>query len=97
MEKYVPKPIDTSYIELPDEITDLIEKIAENVHEVWAKSRMDEGWTWGKERDDKAKRHPCLVAYEDLPETEKEYDRNTSLGTLKMIMNLGFRIENNKL
>ena len=71
--------------------------MAKNVHEVWAKSRMDEGWTWGKERDDKAKRHPCLVAYEDLPETEKEYDRNTALGTLKMIMKLGFRIENNKL
>ena len=95
--KYIPQPIDTNDVILPDSLRPLVETMAKNVHEVWAKSRMDEGWTWGKERDDKAKRHPCLVAYEDLPETEKEYDRNTALGTLKMIMKLGFRIENNKL
>lgn len=95
--KYIPQPIDTNDVTLPESLRPLVETMAKNVHEVWAKSRMDEGWTWGKERDDKAKRHPCLVAYEDLPETEKEYDRNTALGTLKMIMKLGFRIENNKL
>ena len=95
--KYIPQPIDTNDVTLPESLRPLVETMAKNVHEVWAKPRMDEGWTWGKERDDKAKGHPCLVAYEDLPETEKEYDRNTALGTLKMIMKLGFRIENNKL
>lgn len=28
-----------------------------------------------------------------LPEEEKEYDRNTSIGTLKLIMKLGFTIK----
>ena len=38
------------------------------------------------------KTHPCLVPYEELPECEKEYDRNTSIETLKLIMKLGFKI-----
>lgn len=44
-----------------------------------------------------AKTHPCLVPYEDLPEEEREYDRNTSVGTLKLIMKLGFTIKKYKV
>ena len=89
---YIPKPIDTTGVALPKELNDLAEEIAKNVHEVWSEGRMTEGWTYGEERDDAKKHHPCLVPYEDLTETEKEYDRNTSQETLKLIMKLGFRI-----
>lgn len=90
--KYTPTPIDTSDVELLPELLSLAEAIAENVHEVWAKSRMDEGWTYGTQRDEKSKETPCLVPYNELPESEKTYDRNTSLETLKLIMKLGFKI-----
>ena len=70
----------------------LIEQMAKNVHEVWAQSRMEQGWTYGEKRDDTLKTHPCLVAYEDLPEIEKAYDRDIALGTLKLISKLGFKI-----
>lgn len=93
-EKYIPQPIDTNGVALPDELMPLVEKMAKNVHEVWAETRIAQGWTYGEKRDDEKKTHPCLIAYEDLPEEEKEYDRNTCLGTLKLIMKLGFRIEN---
>ena len=89
---YVPQPMDTSDIQLPKELDVLIEQMAKNVHEVWAQSRMDQGWTYGEKRDDTLKTHPCLVAYEDLPEIEKAYDRDTALGTLKLISKLGFKI-----
>lgn len=89
---YIPQPIDTNDIKLPVELEDLVEKMAKNVHEVWAETRLNQGWTYGEQRDDKKKTHPCLVPYEDLPEEEKEYDRNTSIGTLKLIMKLGFKI-----
>lgn len=93
MEKnYVPQPIDTSSIQLPQELDGLIEQIAKNVHEVWAQSRLNEGWRYGKERNDALKHHPCLIPYEELPEVEKDYDRNTALGTLKLISKLGFKI-----
>lgn len=89
---YVPQPMDTSDIQLPKELDVLIEQMAKNVHEVWAQSRMEQGWTYGEKRDDTLKTHPCLVAYEDLPEIEKAYDRDTALGTLKLISKLGFKI-----
>ena len=89
---YIPRPIDTKGVELPKELNALAEEIAKNVHEVWSAGRMKDGWTYGEERDDARKHHPCLVPYENLTETEKEYDRNTSQETLKLIMKLGFKI-----
>ena len=93
MSTYIPKPLDTSKIELSSDLLGLTEKIAENVHEVWSAGRIAEGWTYGETRDDKLKRTPCLVPYSDLPEFEKEYDRKTALQTLKLIIAFGYRIE----
>ncbi len=89
---YTPRPLDTSGINLPAELLSLVEEMAKNVHEVWAQNRINEGWTYGPVRDDASKHHPCLVAYEDLPESEKAYDRATSQETLKFILASGFRI-----
>lgn len=90
--EYLPNPAETSDVELPVELLPLIEEMAKNVHEVWAKNRMAEGWTYGPVRDDAGKKHPCLVPYDELPESEKEYDRATSQETLKLILKLGFGI-----
>jgi ryanodine receptor 2 len=92
MNRYQPDPKDTSDITLPKEIVALAEKLAENAHDVWAKQRMSEGWTYGPERDDGEKKHPCLIPYRDLPESEKEYDRKASMETLKLILSEGYRI-----
>ena len=89
---YVPQPVDTKDVQLPVELDELVEKLAKNVQEVWAESRISEGWQYGEDRSDALKQHPCLVPYEDLPENEKAYDRNTALGTLKLITKLGFKI-----
>lgn len=92
MKKYIPSPADTSEIQLPDELLPLVEEMAKNVHEVWSKNRINDGWSYGKERNDDLKTHPCLLPYDQLPESEKEYDRATSQETLKLIMKLGFEI-----
>jgi ryanodine receptor 2 len=89
---YIPQPIDTSDIELPKELVALGEQIARNVHEVWSAGRIKEGWTWGEERNDVERTHPCLMPYENLPESEKEYDRNSAFETLRLIIKLGFHI-----
>lgn len=89
---YTPQPIDTKRVDLPMELQALAEDIAKNVHEVWASGRMNDGWTYGEERNDAEKKHPCLVPYEDLSEEEKEYDRHTSIETIKLILTLGFKI-----
>ena len=89
---YTPQPIDTTDVKLPQELEQLVEQMSKNVHEVWAETRISQGWKYGEQRNDELKTHPCLVPYEELPEEEKEYDRNTSIGTLKLIMKLGFKI-----
>ena len=90
---YTPKPVDTSGVKLPEHLLELTEKIAENVHENWSLGRMKEGWICGETRDDKEKTTPCLVPYDQLSDSEKEYDRNTALETLKLIVALGYKIE----
>lgn len=90
---YQPKPINTSSITLPKELQDLLELLSYNTHEVWAQQRLEDGWGYGAERDDENKRHPCLIPYEELSETEKAYDRNTAREVLKVILASGFKIE----
>ena len=90
---YTPKPIDTLDVELDDELKQLVEQLARNVHDNWSIGRIKEGWTYGPERNDTLKQNPCLVDYSDLPESEKDYDRNTAMETLKLILKLGWKIE----
>ncbi len=92
MTNYTPEPLDTSAVVLPQTLLSLLEKLAENTHEVWAAQRLRDGWTYGPRRDDATKKHPCLVPYADLPESEKEYDRKTAGETLKAVMMLGYSI-----
>lgn len=89
---YNPQPVDTSTVVLSSDLMELAERMAENVHDVWAKTRIEQGWTYGPERDDANKKHPCLVPYDQLPEEEKVYDRNTGIETLKFILMEGFEI-----
>jgi ryanodine receptor 2 len=89
---YRPEPIDTGAA-LPDDLHELTELLAKNAHDVWARLRLAQGWRWGPERNDARKEHPSLVPYEALPESEKQADRDTVIGTLKAIRALGYRVE----
>ena len=71
---------------------ELCELLSKNTHEVWSAGRIRDGWTYGETRDDVKKHHPCLIPYEELSDSEKEYDRNTSMETLKLILKLGYKI-----
>lgn len=93
MKTYTPNPIDTSDVILSDDLLALTEKLASNTHDVWAAGRITEGWKYGSKRDDSKKETPCLVPYKELAESEKEYDRNTALETLRLIIKLGYKIE----
>lgn len=89
---YQPRPIEVAGVTLPPELQLLVERLAASVHDAWALQRLAEGWSYGPKRDDHLKQHPDLVPYEDLSESEKQYDRNTVEGTLRAIMALGYQI-----
>lgn len=90
---YTPKPINTSDVVLPKELEALTELIAKNCHEVWAVNRISQGWSYGKQRNDEKKQTPCLVPYEELSEKEKQYDRNTAMESIKLVLKLNYKIE----
>jgi len=89
---YKPRPILTEHIALSDEILELVELLAENAHDIWASQRLRDGWTFGPERDDTERRHPCLVTYTQLPDRDRDYDRTMVIGSIRAILALGFTI-----
>ena len=89
-ETYIPHPIELEDVELTPQLEQLREAIAENAHEVWAVGRIKEGWSYGPERDDKLKKHPDLVPYSKLTDGEKQYDRDTAMNTIKLLIKLGY-------
>ncbi len=92
MATYTPNTIETSHIRLTPSLEDLVERLAENNHDHWARKRIDEGWRYGAKRNDDAKEHPDLVPYDQLPESEKEYDKKTVIEVLKVIIALGYEV-----
>lgn len=96
MTPFIPNPMDTSDVVLPQELLELGETIARHVHDVWSQNRIHEGWTYGPERNDALRQTPCLVPYEQLSDEEKAYDRNTAFSTLELICKLGYKIVKNE-
>ena len=96
VEDYEPHPIDVDSVPLNGDLEQLQDAIAENAHNVWAKARIKEGWTYGKEFDDEKKEDPTLMPYTALPDSEKEYDRLTAFNTIKLVKKLGFDIVKRK-
>lgn len=92
MKTYNPQPIDLSNVELPEELNELREALAENAHDVWAVERMAQGWTYGPKRDDDKKETPCMVPYSQLPESEKKFDRDMAESSLKLVKAVGYDI-----
>lgn len=89
---YEPYPINLDDVTLSPDLAELQEAIAENAHEVWAANRTEQGWTYGPERNDAKKQTPDMVPYCNLPESEKLYDREMAMQTLKLVKKLGFEI-----
>uniref|UniRef100_A0A182QKY2 Ryanodine receptor 3, brain n=1 Tax=Anopheles farauti TaxID=69004 RepID=A0A182QKY2_9DIPT len=89
---FVPKPVDTSSVTLPSSVETIRDKLAENIHEMWALNKIEAGWTWGERRDDVYRIHPCLTSFEKLPAAEKRYDCQLAVQTLKTILALGYYI-----
>uniref|UniRef100_A0A8B9JLQ8 Ryanodine receptor 1a (skeletal) n=1 Tax=Astyanax mexicanus TaxID=7994 RepID=A0A8B9JLQ8_ASTMX len=89
---FTPNPVDTVQIVLPPHLERIREKLAENSHELWAVTRIEQGWTYGPFRDDNKKLHPCLVDFQGLPDPEKNYNLAMSGETLKTLLALGCHV-----
>lgn len=91
--EYEPHPVDLSNIKIDEALEKDLEEIAKNTHETWAKERKLRGWVYGEIYDETEGKHPCMKEYEDLPELEKDMDRQTVIQTIKMLLWMGYSIE----
>lgn len=90
---YKPSPIELRNAQVSPELLKLSELLARNAHEHWAKLRLADGWRFGAERNDGRKEHPGLVPFEQLSEEEKNYDRQTVMGTIEALLAMGYSIQ----
>uniref|UniRef100_A0A5F8HC19 Ryanodine receptor 3 n=1 Tax=Monodelphis domestica TaxID=13616 RepID=A0A5F8HC19_MONDO len=90
---YKPSPLDLSDVKLlpPQEI--LVDKLAENAHNVWAKDRIKQGWTYGIQQDLKNKRNPRLVPYALLDERTKKSNRDSLREAVRTFIGYGYNVE----
>ncbi len=93
--EYCPTPIDTTGVVLAPEILEVVEVLARHTHDLWALQRLQDGWIHGGNRCDETRTHPCLVPYERLPDSEKQYDRNSAIGTVSALIALGYTLQHN--
>ena len=72
-----------SQIQLPSFVENIKDKLAENIHEMWAMGKIESGWSFGERRDDTMGHHPCLTQFQNLPVAEKRYNVQLALQTLR--------------
>uniref|UniRef100_A0A8L0DVD0 Ryanodine receptor 3 n=1 Tax=Oncorhynchus mykiss TaxID=8022 RepID=A0A8L0DVD0_ONCMY len=89
---FIPTPVETSQIVMLPYLEKVRDRLAENIHELWAMNKIELGWSYGKIRDDNKRQHPCLVDFSRLPETEKNYNLQMSTETLKTLLALGCHV-----
>nr|KAG5704413.1 hypothetical protein BaRGS_024268 [Batillaria attramentaria] len=90
---YKPSPLDLSAVTLNEKLEELVELLAENTHNVWARDRIKNGWTYGLFEDPFHKRSPHLVPYNKVDENIKKANRDTSNEAVRTLIAYGYTIE----
>ena len=89
VEKVETKP---AVFKFEDKDLDKIEQMAEMEHGRWNIERLRDGWRFGKLRDDRQQIHDCIVAWGELPEAIKPYDRNSVRAFPEILAKAGFEV-----
>ncbi|KAL3320659.1 Ryanodine receptor 3 [Cichlidogyrus casuarinus] len=90
---YKPQPLDLSQVRLNQKLENLVSQLAENTHNMWARDRINQGWTYGLTEDTTNKRSPHLVPFLEVDEFIQQSNRETSLETVKTLLAYGFTID----
>lgn len=69
-----------------------VETMASVEHIRWSWDKRLNGWTYGKKRDNLAKKHPGLIPYEKLKESEKEKDRELVSLIPSLLKDIGYEV-----
>uniref|UniRef100_A0A3Q1CAK1 Ryanodine receptor 2 n=1 Tax=Amphiprion ocellaris TaxID=80972 RepID=A0A3Q1CAK1_AMPOC len=90
---YKPAPLDLSHIKLTSTQEAMVDKLAENAHNVWARDRIRQGWTYGIQQDVKNRRNPRLVPYALLDERTKKSNKDSLREAVRTLLGYGYNLE----
>ncbi|XP_018522000.1 ryanodine receptor 2 isoform X6 [Lates calcarifer] len=90
---YKPAPLDLSHIKLTSTQEAMVDKLAENAHNVWARDRIHQGWTYGIQQDVKNRRNPRLVPYTLLDERTKKSNKDSLREAVRTLLGYGYNLE----
>ncbi|KAG7282547.1 hypothetical protein CRUP_001122, partial [Coryphaenoides rupestris] len=90
---YKPAPLDLSHIKLASTQEAMVDKLAENAHNVWARDRIGQGWTYGIQQDVKNRRNPRLVPYALLDERTKKSNKDSLREAVRTLLGYGYNLE----
>uniref|UniRef100_A0A8C3ASD1 Ryanodine receptor 2 n=1 Tax=Cyclopterus lumpus TaxID=8103 RepID=A0A8C3ASD1_CYCLU len=90
---YKPAPLDLSHIKLTSTQEAMVDKLAENAHNVWARDRIRQGWTYGIQQDVKSRRNPRLVPYILLDERTKKSNKDSLREAVRTLLGYGYNLE----
>lgn len=90
---YKPAPLDLSHVRLTPAQTTLVDRLAENGHNVWARDRVAQGWSYSAVQDIPARRNPRLVPYRLLDEATKRSNRDSLCQAVRTLLGYGYNIE----
>uniref|UniRef100_A0A3Q3G2B0 Ryanodine receptor 2b (cardiac) n=1 Tax=Labrus bergylta TaxID=56723 RepID=A0A3Q3G2B0_9LABR len=90
---YQPAPLDLRQVFLSPAHEELVNLLAENDHNVWARERIKQGWTYGAQQDVKAKRSPYLVPYSLLDERRRRVSMESLKETVCTLLAYGYSLE----
>jgi hypothetical protein len=69
-----------------------VDRLAELEHGRWMAERLRHGWALGPVRDEARRLHPALVSWSELPEAQREKDRQVVRGLPSMLADAGLAI-----
>uniref|UniRef100_A0A2K6ATD9 Ryanodine receptor 2 n=1 Tax=Macaca nemestrina TaxID=9545 RepID=A0A2K6ATD9_MACNE len=90
---YKPAPMDLSFIKLTPSQEAMVDKLAENAHNVWARDRIRQGWTYGIQQDVKNRRNPRLVPYTLLDDRTKKSNKDSLREAVRTLLGYGYNLE----
>ncbi|XP_053461566.1 ryanodine receptor 2 isoform X1 [Nycticebus coucang] len=90
---YKPAPMDLSFIKLTPSQEAMVDKLAENAHNVWARDRIRQGWTYGIQQDVKNRRNPRLVPYTLLDDRTKKSNKDSLREAVRTLLGYGYHLE----
>ncbi|CAF0745111.1 unnamed protein product, partial [Didymodactylos carnosus] len=92
-EEYEPNPVDITGVSLSPHMEEFVKAYAESVHDQWSYAKIEQGWSYGEQINDKYRQHPNIRPYKTLDRKDQIKIEEPIRDALKAVEKLKFHLE----